>query len=359
MSSNQQVKVYCRYSLKMVPLSYNSKLRSKIHNDFTHTVIPGNLLPVIKKYDSNVLSERDMDHIRTVINTRGNITGAEELLDYMSRYANWFPCLLRALSDNQVKQEPFARYLQQLKAELDAAEQPCAERHVFQERPTPRNEFVLDDGSAAAGNVNHSEVEGDGPMDEEPRYETIDIDGSQPSSQELYQIPVTLTETGDGAAASSLTPEATHTFGQGGRGGAQEARLHQTRHGREYDFTKEETESEFSAFQGWNRTISESSIKEKLEPYLDQDGRYVLWYWTEMKRPAISVIYGGVMKNFIIHKKPRKSIPGVVKYYFINKEQHCDPSLTRLVQFHLNRGIKNTEPGCHRQIIPLQQHFDF
>ncbi|RUS89793.1 hypothetical protein EGW08_002496 [Elysia chlorotica] len=355
----------------MMSPSYNNKLRGKIHYDFTHTVIPDNILHVIKKYDPNVLNDRDMDHIRATIKNRGNISGAEELLDYMSRYDNWFLCLLRALSDPNVKQETFAKHLERLKGELDAEIGPFAEGQVFQRRQNPQNDFDFEDDSAASavGTVGSAppRFEPDGPMDE-GSYETIDVSqpsGPQrPSSHEYHQVPPTLPPPGeDGAGASAPEHIGSPRYPQDNNGGAQDAAPHQSRHavrghGREYDFTKEETESEFSAFPGWDSTMTDSLIREKMEPFLEEDGHYTFWYWNQMKRPAISVTYGGLMKNFVVHKKPRKSVPGVAKYYFINKQQHCDPSMTRLIQFHLNRGIQNTEPGCHRQIIYLRHHIN-
>ncbi|GFS23329.1 hypothetical protein ElyMa_005130600 [Elysia marginata] len=101
---------------------YNTKLKQKILFEFSHRVIPGNILPAIKKYDSNVLTDRDMEHIRTTTRTLGNIQGAEELLHYMCCYDNWFPCLMQALKDPDVKHAAFAANLENIKAELDHEE---------------------------------------------------------------------------------------------------------------------------------------------------------------------------------------------------------------------------------------------
>ncbi|GFO40012.1 hypothetical protein PoB_006651700 [Plakobranchus ocellatus] len=99
----------------------NRKLKEKIRMDFNHHVMPNHLLTLIWKYNANILTERDTQYIRAVTHNRGNIAGAEVLLDYMARYDNWFPCLLQALSDPDMKMERLAMRFSKYKAELDGS----------------------------------------------------------------------------------------------------------------------------------------------------------------------------------------------------------------------------------------------
>ncbi|GFS23313.1 hypothetical protein ElyMa_005130200 [Elysia marginata] len=237
---------------------------------------------------------------------------------------------------------------------------------MFRDNQNPQNDFSIDDdGGAAAGHnetvkkasSSSAELEPDGPCDEEHNYETLNNPasspscGQRPSSHEYGNyVPIVNPPSGAAAAAENFPP---HTSAQVEYGGP---RREGQVHGQEYDFSKQETRNVFSAFPGWSSNISESQIKNIMEPYLGEDGRYVLWYWTELKRPAISVIYAGMVKNFIVHKRPSRSTPEVVKYFYINKQQHCDKSMMSLMRFHLNRGIQNTEPDCQHQLIPLSQH---
>ncbi|KAK6995378.1 histone-lysine N-methyltransferase SETMAR, partial [Biomphalaria glabrata] len=98
---------------------YRKRFVQKIHTAFETTVLPLNVLYVFHKYDPNVLTMKDIDLIKTSCNNKGNFEGASQLLDFLSRYANWFKCLLSVLRDPSVKQAFLAEQLQAMKDELD------------------------------------------------------------------------------------------------------------------------------------------------------------------------------------------------------------------------------------------------
>ncbi|GFO46492.1 histone-lysine N-methyltransferase SETMAR [Plakobranchus ocellatus] len=345
--------------------SYNKDLKEKIRNDFSHHVISTNVLAAIWKYDKNVLTTRDVEHIKITTNTRGNMAGAEELLDYMVRYHNWFPCLLQTLRDPDVKLDRLASRFEKCKAELDGPTVASAQQD-FQDK-SPENDYELGEAAEGEPASQKEKVLADYPMDQKDgNLDNRKSKDSEPSSankrdssndcQHMGEMSVEPEESsppdypappipeGAGAAAASSEAE-------------QEPSPHERtkkQHGKEYDFSREETESELSTFPGWHRTMTESMIESKMKEFLDEDGHYVIWYYREMKRPTISVTFKKGYKNFVIHKRPSKTTPNVAKFYFINKEQHRASSMNKLMKYHLDKGILNTEADYVNETIPLR-----
>lgn len=347
---------------------YNSTLKNLIRYDFIHMVKTDSILPAIKKCNPNILTDRDMDRIKATTNSQGKISGAEELLESISCYHDWFPCLIQAMGDRCVMLEPLAQRFVKKKAEMD--QKFSARQEVFVEQP-PQNDFCLDEGVPAApaasgqkvknASVSSRGIEPDGPADaaEEAKYETLDpinrSGGQQgvgrPISHEYGDYVPRMPSPPEEAAASGPQKEHQHRTPEENKQPLHPGYVH----GPEYDFSAEETQAAFFTFPGWDASVQESEVRDILQPFIEKDGHYVLWYWTELKRPAISITYDGEVKNFIIHKKPRKSLPGVVKHYFINKNQQRKESVMRLMQYHLSNGIQNTEPENTHQLIILRK----
>ncbi|KAH9507998.1 hypothetical protein Btru_052547 [Bulinus truncatus] len=134
------------------------ELSQRIRETFTRHVIPGNVLHVFNKYDRLVLTQNDIEKVKAWCNNHGNIEAANELLNRLIIYKDWFRCLLKVLRDEDVKlghvADEFQQIFERLKeesnqeleadvAEMVAQEESKVTKHIKKEPKAPMNNDSL------------------------------------------------------------------------------------------------------------------------------------------------------------------------------------------------------------------------
>ncbi|KAI8782237.1 tyrosine-protein kinase Fer [Biomphalaria glabrata] len=316
---------------------YRKRLVQKIHTAFETTVLPLNVLYVFQKYDPNVLTAKDIDQIKTCCNNKGNIEGASLLLDFLSRYAGWFKCLLSVLQDPNVKQAFLANQLQAMKDELDQElltkkylKEPLPQQESFwAERRPPISELSPSNPSMS--------LEHDSPT-VNTRSNDNYIDPVDPDYSQTVRGAEALDE-GAGLALNRSLSEGGFPALAGGR--ALDKKVKVVSDIPERNFTEKEVVDAIGGFSGWHPDIEDREVLHLLKRNVGTPGQYILWFWRNKKRPAICVTHDGEVKTLIVHKRPDSRDPKKVDYYFINKAEKICKTLEDIVQFHLDNGVED------------------
>ncbi|XP_046562178.1 uncharacterized protein LOC124271152 [Haliotis rubra] len=119
----------------------------------------------------------------------------------------------------------------------------------------------------------------------------------------------------------------------------------------EGDFTRAEVDTELTNFPGYTPNITDDEVRNRMQRC--KDNTYILWYSESEQRPALGVVYNSTFMTFTIKK--RSSYSGTK--FFVDRDQKDGYSLTELLQYHLEAGIKDTRPSSYRQKIMLKYPF--
>ncbi|XP_067684216.1 uncharacterized protein [Haliotis asinina] len=117
------------------------------------------------------------------------------------------------------------------------------------------------------------------------------------------------------------------------------------------DFTRAEVDTELTNFPGYTPNITDDEVRNRMQRC--KDNTYIVWYSESEQRPALGVVYNYTFMTFTIKKRP--SFSGT-KFY-VDQNQKDGYSLTELLKYHVDAGIKDTRPSSYRQKIMLKYPF--
>ncbi|XP_059150499.1 uncharacterized protein LOC131937246 [Physella acuta] len=298
-------------------LEYSSHLRRAISDTFINFIIPNNVIHIIHRYNLSVLTERDIENVRSCEHNRGPKDANELLLERLHKYDGWFECLIKVLRDPDVKLPHVAEAMLETKKNLD---QTLAKKGIenlkIKGSSKPTNDFSLSSTSQDSTGLKQSEAD---------PVEATYPDGHTPKTS--YN-PMTADNMPRAQAAS-----------QSPKDGPTQKRHNVTSNKPDRDFTEQEVQV-LAGFKGWDPDITETQVVQKLTPCLMYDGHFILWYWKTKKRPAISVIDKKQIKTLLVHKKPDPQDQSKVSYY-INKNGTYKTNLKEILDHHFNEGVED------------------
>ncbi|CAL1537491.1 unnamed protein product [Lymnaea stagnalis] len=307
-------------------------LENLIRHYFEKMVIPGNVLAVFHKYDHNVLTDRDISKVRAQATNHGDHEGAACLLNCLVVYKDWFPCLLNVLRDSDVKLSHVADLFEEATLEPDTASlatESVSSSPPSEFAPPPpnspkdlQNDFTLESKKTSTANVDRSPPRT--PFGKSMATDDC-ADHCVQATNEDYETP------------RQLNPLQSVTIIRGARKALSQAKV--TSNKPERNFTKDEATLAMRLLPGFHPRIIEKDIFTKLRPLKDKDGHYILWYWEDKKRPALCVTHEGEIKTLLVHKKPDPVDKTRVSFYYINKNEHQDKDLTKLIETNIERGV--------------------
>ncbi|XP_059166525.1 zinc finger protein 385B-like [Physella acuta] len=100
---------------------YNKRLSKAIQELFINMIVPSNFLLLIHRHNPDVLTDEDISRLRLRLQSSIAKEINLDLLDCMTHYEGWFDCLLKVLSDPELKQANLIPAFQRIKREVDDA----------------------------------------------------------------------------------------------------------------------------------------------------------------------------------------------------------------------------------------------
>ncbi|XP_059141039.1 zinc finger protein 346-like isoform X2 [Physella acuta] len=133
-------------------LAYKECLVRNIRELFISSIVPENFLYRVHKHDKNVLTSDDI--ARFLKKCTSGLYEKDinmELLDRLSKYDNWFECILKMLQDPELKQAHLVKGFEELKRKTDlemgiqvARPEQEVNTNDILNRPVRRSDFELD-----------------------------------------------------------------------------------------------------------------------------------------------------------------------------------------------------------------------